>query len=357
MDLSVEALLRQINRLKRNIQAQNGKIDLLKAKNKEEMRNSKLLKFETNNTEVRGTSISAINKKKKKIKDVFTVINADLIKVGYSLDSCLSIKKTTPPPNQGVSANNFEINFIEDYSNTDIVDNTEKSLYFKDKAGIPDSKYHAFRKGMRLGKKMATLYKVKRLRKEKGARMDIKPLSKGYYVDPVKLIKQKISRFLNSLKEGETLDQITIKLACDGTNISRNVKLVNFVFNIINERIKAATAKGCYRVGIFRIDKEDYESTRSWLPILWDKINELKKVYFDSVNKNVLDDAELANFCRDGNFQQNRFVEIDINYAFCNDYKMNLIILGLKAANSKWPCMYCIQLKDQLHECGKKLII
>ena len=68
MDLSIEALLRQINRLKRNIQAQNGKIDLLKAKNKEEMRNSKLLKFETNNTEVRGTSISAINKKKKKLR-------------------------------------------------------------------------------------------------------------------------------------------------------------------------------------------------------------------------------------------------------------------------------------------------
>jgi hypothetical protein len=354
MDLSVESLLRQISTLKRNIQDQNEKISLLKAENKNTLRKYNFYKFETNNTTVKGTSISAIKKKKKRIKDVFTVINEDLIKVGYRLDTCLDIKKTTTFQNQGVSASNLDINFIEESLDTSTTNMNEKSLYCKDKAGIPDRKYHAFRKLMGLKKKIGTLYSVKRLRKKKAARMNIKPMSTGFYIDPVGIIKQKILAFLNSLKEGETPDKIKIKLACDGTNISRNVKLVNFAFSIINEKNKAATAKGCYRLGIFRLDKEDYASTKSWLPVLWSKIKILNRIYFDPVNKSVLDDVELANFCRIGNIQQNQFVEIEIDYAFCNDYKMNLIVLGLKAANSKWPCIYCTQSKDQLHLCGKK---
>ena len=236
MSLNVDLLLRQVTILTRSVKAQDEKINYLKAKHKEELRKSKVeqnkMKFVINNG-VRGNSISSANKLRKKIKDVFTVINGDLIKVGYSLDTILSIRKNT---NQNISVNSFELNFIEDSSNSNIV---EKSLYFKDKASIPDNKYHIFRKGMQLGKKISSLYKVKRLRKEKGAKMGIKPLGKGYYLDPVKLIKEKIGRFLNSLGEGETLDLIKIKLACDGTM--------------------------------------SYESTKSWLPALWAKIKELKK--------------------------------------------------------------------------------
>jgi len=52
----------------------------------------------------------------------------------------------------------------------------------------------------------------------------------------------------------EAMKNITIKVSCDGTQLSQKVKVVNFVFNIINEKIKAATATGCYRIGILSFE-------------------------------------------------------------------------------------------------------
>ena len=180
--------------------------------------------------------------------------------------------------------------------------------------------------------------------------MNIKPLDNGYYRDPVKMIKDKVLRYVKTLKQGEGLDIVKIKLGCDGTNVSRNVKLINFVFSVINEKVKAASVNGCYRIGIFKADKEDYESSKNWLPALWHKIKELKKVFFDTIEQKILDQSELDNIAFERG--SNRFVELEINYSFCNDIKMNLIILGLKAANSNWPCMHCTVSKNSLNEKG-----
>ena len=61
-------------------------------------------------------------------------------------------------------------------------------------------------------------------------------LAGGYYIKPTKLIKLRIVKFLTALNN-ETLlrnKKIQIKLSCDGTQLSRNVTIVNFVFSIIN---------------------------------------------------------------------------------------------------------------------------
>ncbi len=64
--------------------------------------------------------------------------------------------------------------------------------------------------------------------------------------------------------EAELLNHetILIKVSADGTNLCRNVKVANVVFNFINEKLKAATAAGCYRLGVFEIDAEVYESIK-----------------------------------------------------------------------------------------------
>jgi hypothetical protein len=288
---------------------------------------------------------------------VFRELNKDLDIIGLGIFGSLNIAETGP---NSVS-NDFEIKFHQ--HKPIINDNVERSLFFKDKAFITDKSYHLFRKGMKLADRTSSLHSIKKRRKIKASTMGIMSLDRGYYRDPVRMIKQRVAKYIKTLGEGDCLDLVKIKLGCDGTNLSRNVKLVNFVFSVINEKVNAASVNGCNRIGIFQIEKEDYESTKKWLPVLWDKIKVLKKVFYDKVDKKILDESELN--CIVGDRTANRFMKLDINYSFCNDMKMNLILLGLKAANSNWPCLYCTVSKHNLNERGnfhlyllmKKLIV
>ncbi len=189
----------------------------------------------------------------------------------------------------------------------------------------------------------------------------------------------------------EAMKNITIKVSCDGTQLSRKVKVVNVVFNIINEKIKAATATGCYRIGIFAIDKENYESTKEWLPTIWNKVKLFTKMYYDNIEKRVVctKKGTLANLAEltvkekcdsissvpshtllsryhassettsnsivaitSAQFEAHRYTVITIRHIFCADYKMELLAFGMYAASSNWPCIYCTQHKDKLHLLG-----
>ncbi len=332
---TIEKQNRIIKDLKSGIQAE-------KTRHLKEISKYKIFKFSSR----ANAAVSAASKRRlrQKIKSVFKEINNDLNKIGLRIGGCLNIVENNP--NSGIS--DFDIKFNQNISENTLDD--EKSLYFKDVACIPDSRYHLFRKGMKLQDRTSALHTIKKLRRKKEAAMGIKPLSTGYYRDPVKMIKERVANYLKSLTQGEGLDLVRIKLGCDGTRVSRNVQLVNFVFSMINERVKAASVNGCYRVGIFRTEKEDYESTSKWLPVIWNQIKELKKVVYDRIEQKVLEQSEFDSIA--GERFPNRFVHLDIDYAFCNDMKMNLIVLGLKAANSRWPCMQCTVHKNNLDERG-----
>lgn len=182
----------------------------------------------------------------------------------------------------------FKIVFVE---RTEQITTTSDCLLSKDLAKIPDKKYYIFRKNLKL--KIDSLYRVRKLRSECGLKFKpiIKRLSTGYYIDPVLKIKEQISGLLETgaIKSGE---KIWIKVSADGTNISRNVTLVNMVVNIINERKKAATASGCYRIGMFKIEKENYQTVKQWMPLIWDKIKILDKIFYDKLKKKVLSTDE-----------------------------------------------------------------
>jgi len=317
----------------------------IKEEKKKHLAEIKKYKFFNYNKVNRGASDRNKRKTKQKVTEVFGVINNDLNKIGLGIVGCLNIVTN----NQETGSNSFEVKFNHSLPISAVDD--EKSLYFKDKANITDKSYHLFRKGLKLHDKTGSLHRLKKLRKKKGSALGIKPLDRGYYRDPVKMIKERVARFVKNLAHGEGIDMVKIKLGCDGTNVSRNVKLVNFVFNVINEKVKAASVSGCYRIGIFRIDKEDYESTKNWLPELWKQIKELKKVFYDTIEQKILDQSEFD--CLPEDRSSNRFKHLEINYSFCNDMKMNLIILGLKAANSAHPCMHCTVEKNNLNERGK----
>ena len=116
---------------------------------------------------------------------------------------------------------------------------------------------------------------------------------------------------------------IKIKLSLDGTIMSRTVHIINFVFGILNEKIKSITAKGNYTLGIFHIKSENYSSIYNWLTCI---LNEIKTLQTFSLG-----------------------VEIPVKYYFCSDWKAMAIVLGIKAANSNYPCLYCEVSSDKLH--------
>ncbi len=145
-----------------------------------------------------------------------------------------------------------------------------------------------------------------------------------------------------------------IKVSCDGTNLSRNVKVVNLVYNLINEKIKAATASGCYRIGIFKINVENCESTKEWLPLIWNITKSFTYMYYDKIDRKAFSteialpsslSTETASILSDSE----GYIKKNIDHCFCSDYKKDFLVLGMYGASGNWPCIYCTQHKDKLH--------
>ncbi|RNA17152.1 hypothetical protein BpHYR1_004120 [Brachionus plicatilis] len=143
----------------------------------------------------------------------------------------------------------------------------------------------------------------------------------GCYVNPCGQISNKL-KFLYDRKILSG-DSVKIKLTADGTILSRTTKVINFCFNVINEGQKTAGVNGVYPLGIFRVEKEDYESVKTWLRALWDEIKTMTTFSF-----------------------QNKI--ISIVYYFSSDWKMMSIVLGLYSAFSNFPCLRCECPKEQL---------
>jgi len=153
---------------------------------------------------------------------------------------------------------------IEYESSRDSQYNTAlKCLYYKDLSGMNDKSYHVFRLGTGLVPKLSPISWLKRIRKRYGINIDVKPLStgkpilfcyyrkthilimiffllKGFYIDPIMAIRNRLEVLLNrlSIPQIKNLGKILIKVSCDGTSLSRNVKVVNLVFNLLIKSLR-----------------------------------------------------------------------------------------------------------------------
>ncbi len=119
-------------------------------------------------------------------------------------------------------------------------------------------------------------------------------------------------------------NSVQIKLSADSTNISRNVKLVNFVFTIINEEKKACSVSGNYSLGIFRIDQENHETVSKWMSKIWNELVKDNSFLFEGKS-------------------------IQIEYLVGSDWMMMSYFLGLYGPNSKFPCLWCKISSKDLH--------
>ncbi|RMZ97560.1 hypothetical protein BpHYR1_039871 [Brachionus plicatilis] len=62
------------------------------------------------------------------------------------------------------------------------------------------------------------------------------------------------NNFINYYRKNRT--SFKVKLSADGTNVGRNIKLINFTFTVLNECDKAKTSKGNYTIGMAQLDEE-----------------------------------------------------------------------------------------------------
>jgi len=298
-----------------------------------------------------GTSRTSKFEHKQRIKQILNILNSDLKTCNLNFDSIV-IKNADP--NEDTA---FSLKFLTDSASVAEVSNVittakadvDKCIYFKDKITIADHKYHAFKNGMELKMQMASLKAIRKRKAEISNFIEINEFSDGYYIKPTKLIKIRIVKFLTALNN-ETLlrnKKIQIKLSCDGTQLSRNVTIINFVFSIINEGKKASTASGNYRIGAFRILKENYEAIKPWLPALYEQIKLFKEFKYSKTKNILLENFEYEEFRVASDFDEQNSYSFEIEYLFSADMKMILLVLGLKSASSNSPCFLCEVISDE----------
>ena len=189
-----------------------------------------------------------------------------------------------------------------------------KATYIKDKSNTSDKTYQSWKTNLHL-KSLPSLRRIYQKKRKLNRIIAINENEYGYYCS----IKRKFTLILESLikkKKVKIIDnKIAIKLGGDGTNICRGKKVLNISFCILNED-RCNTASGTYLIGVFMINDENYENVNICL-------------------KEIKQDFSLLNTIKIRNevYTIEKFVG--------GDWKFLAIVRGIKAANSKFPCIYC----------------
>ena len=198
-------------------------------------------------------------------------------------------------------------------------------LYYKDKKMFSEEDYKAIRKDLRAP--ICSLDELIKLKKEINKQFLFHKTndSKCFFVDIVKSINNQVKKYLSKCEKQniETTDTIKVKICCDGTKIGRKLYLLNFAFTIINDTENCSSCFSHFTLAIGEI-KECYDDLKEPIEYLMSQLKILPTFEFN-----------------------NKLFKLE--YYFAADLKLALIITGLKAANSDFPCLYCHCKKNSLH--------
>lgn len=110
-------------------------------------------------------------------------------------------------------------------------------------------------------------------------------------------------------------DTIQVKLTGDGTNIGKNVHVVNIAFTILNDFSSVASPYGNHSIAILKVP-EEYDS--------------LEKALTDIVKEA----SELQSIEVNGHTHK-------IEYFLGGDLKFLALVCGIEAANGTFSCVWC----------------
>ncbi len=146
----------------------------------------------------------------------------------------------------------------------------------------------------------------------------------GYYANVEEKIKFYYKILRNKIEiENNTLN---IRLAGDGTIVARPKQLFNFTFGFVDSSgINPNSEAGNFLLGLFEIESENYKELKECLSELVVEISHLKEIEVE--NK-----------------------KIKLNFFLAGDMKFLLLALGLNAANSRFPCAFCLAEKKNFRQ-------
>ena len=209
----------------------------------------------------------------------------------------------------------------------------DKLLYHKDKYSMSDRAYHSLRSTCGLKLHLPSINKIREHRAKIDLRFNILTNEKGVFVSAESKISHRVEAFFErkyktrhpQIVNDFTDEIIHIRLAADGTNIGRCLKLLNFTFTILNEGPRSLTASGNYTLGIFELENENYDNLVICFKELVDELRNLKEI---KIGPNTL----------------------GLVFYYSGDWKMLAHSLGIQSANSKYPCVWCKCCKDDFSD-------
>lgn len=196
-----------------------------------------------------------------------------------------------------------------------------ESLLVKDKFSVSHEAYHE----LSTMSDLPNLYQVKKIAKSLNSNLMITncPNDCGVQQSLKARLLQRLEVFIhhNTRKGIDTPDIIRIKLTGDGTQIGRELKVINFTFTIIDEVEKAQSITGNYSLAILQTS-ESYDDLANGLQ---DICNEAKDIQVLAVGEKVY----------------------RIQFFLGGDLKFLALVCGIEAANADHSCIWCKCPKDK----------
>ncbi len=173
-------------------------------------------------------------------------------------------------------------------------------LYIKDRFNIGDRVWTALKIYLFLD--IPSVYALTKRRNELNQQFTIIETEKGYYCDPVRKMREKLT-YIFQKKLHIFQDKVIIKIQLDGFVIHRLNYLLNFSFSIVNEGTKSTTALGTYLIGLFKIQKECYDEIKPIVTKIWGKLQTMDTFTFGEIT-------------------------YPIEFKSCSDHKMQALVIS-----------------------------
>jgi hypothetical protein len=225
---------------------------------------------------------------KNDLNNILMHVNEDISKSGVKFGDCTMI------PADG----NFQSNVIDERIEK-VVISAERALYIKDKKFFTDDDYKTI-----FYEYFADIPSFDEVLNERNSQNEdlfkelIRLNKKCYFVN----VKEKIKKHVENFLKFNKYSNVRIKFCIDGTQVSRNVNLVNFCFTILDDK-NSTSCFGHHTLGIGAI-QETYEDLKLPLDYIMSVIAEFQELEFKGNN-------------------------ITIEYFLAADYKLLLTLLGI----------------------------
>ena len=278
---------------------------------------------------------------KRKLEDVEKFAN----QIGLKISQILLKKNNNSMLN---STRNIDI-IIKESDDNDLENlkktKTLKCLMFKEKANISNAKYTKTKSILDFAK-LPAFYQLNKLKSKIDLLTHLRYENKlGIYVDALQKITLACTLYLRKRRAKEPNfkpDKFILKIACDGTNITRSrVSVLNLSFTIINDRERCKTAFGNFILGnnLFLYWRTFVESLIDlFIKKNYKGIFQIEKENYSQLHEALKEISEELKVIENIQIEGHSYL---IKKKWGGDLKSLSIIFGIVGSNGNHGCLWC----------------